>query len=157
MLSYADSYLENRDDSKDIVQDVFIYFFSMLRSGKYTEQGKLFHLLLRITHHRIGDFFDRKKLRDDAFTPLQDKEKFDAAEQPDEDSFSREEMKWFREKVHRLKPMERKVLIMRYHGRHWEDIGKKTDMNANSASHMYSRLVKQLRKENERNDETRMM
>ena len=149
LLSYVYSYVENHDDSKDIVQEVFKEFFSMLRSGKYTEQGKLFHLLLKIAHHRIEDFFDKKKLHDAHFDSAQcDSDWVLIPEEEDAEAFTEEEMKLFRELVHALELLERKILIMRYHGRHsWEEIGEETGMSANSASHMYSRIVRHLRQE----------
>jgi RNA polymerase sigma factor (sigma-70 family) len=152
MLYYADSYVDNLEDAEDIVQEVFTEFIVMLHSGKYTEQGMLKHLLIRMTHSCVEDYFKRKKKRESIFIPLEvwlesSAEFLAVAEEPPAEGFTAEEMKIFRKLVHLLKPKPKKIVVMRYHGRHsFEDIAHHCGISTNSATKIFSRVMDSLRK-----------
>jgi RNA polymerase sigma factor (sigma-70 family) len=149
MLRYADSYLHNMADSRDIVQDVFEEFIVMLASGKYTEQGKLHRLLIMMVHHHVEMYFREKRKHDSVFTPLDTAEgdDYDRAEEQRRHEFSAEEMKIFRELVHELKPRAKRIVVMRYHGRHsFEDIAQRCNVSTNTATKIFSRVMEWLRK-----------
>jgi RNA polymerase sigma-70 factor (ECF subfamily) len=146
LLRYAGSYVHSSEDAKDIVQDVFTEFILMLHSAKYTEQGKLHHLLIKMTHHEVDEFFRRKKKHDSVFISLSENSN-DAEEEQGGEEFSAEEMKIFRKTIHLLKPRDKKIVVMRYHGKHsFEDIAHRCSISTNSATKIFSRVMTSLRK-----------
>ena len=57
IFSYINSKTIDIDVSNDILQETFIKVFSLVKTGKYNEQGKFLPWVLRISHNLVMDHF----------------------------------------------------------------------------------------------------
>ena len=61
ILNYINSKVLDPDISNDILQETFIKVFSLVKLGKYNEQGKFLPWTLRISHNLVMDHFRNVK------------------------------------------------------------------------------------------------
>ena len=57
IFNYINSKTIDIDVSNDILQETFIKVFSLVKTGKYNEQGKFLSWVLRISHNLVMDHF----------------------------------------------------------------------------------------------------
>ena len=57
IFNYINSKTIDIDVSNDILQETFIKVFSLVKTGKYNEQGKFLPWVLRISHNLVMDHF----------------------------------------------------------------------------------------------------
>ena len=57
IFNYINSKVLDSDISNDILQETFIKVFSLVRLGKYNEQGRFLPWILRISHNLVMDHF----------------------------------------------------------------------------------------------------
>jgi RNA polymerase sigma-70 factor (ECF subfamily) len=57
IFNYINSKVIDIDVSNDILQETFIKVFSLVKTGKYNEQGKFLPWVLRISHNLVMDHF----------------------------------------------------------------------------------------------------
>lgn len=148
LLRYAGSYIRNRQDCEEIVQDVFTDFALLLRSGRYTERGKLSHLLAQIAHACIINHIIKKSKQNGLFTQMPDG--FDsAADSGAEENYSPQgkKMKLLRAALRGIKEVPRKIFMFRYHGHiSFEEIGKHLSIKPHTAMTIQERTMEKLRK-----------
>jgi|TARA_B100000780_G_scaffold141461_1_gene99047 RNA polymerase sigma-70 factor (ECF subfamily) len=61
IFNYINSKVLDSDISNDILQETFIKVFSLVRLGKYNEQGRFLPWILRISHNLVMDHFRNVK------------------------------------------------------------------------------------------------
>jgi RNA polymerase sigma factor (sigma-70 family) len=147
ILRYINSYLNDWQQSKDILQNVLMDFVLLLRSGKYVEQGKVYHLLISMAHNRIHEYF-RAQHRHSVFLPLSE-----VAHQQPEELAQEEEWQPTRSEMLRLhaclramKERKRAIFMKRYHGVPYEKIARTMGISSDAAKVQFYRTVKKLRK-----------
>ena len=146
LFRYTSSYIHDRQDCEDIVQDVFTDFVLLLRSGKYSEQGKMHNLLVKMARHHVINSIDHLHLYNALFTQT---DAFDSPEAGDEETYKpgREKMLRLRAALRNLTEKELQIFMLRYHAKaSFEEIGKRLDMKPHTAMSIHTRTLSKLRK-----------
>jgi RNA polymerase sigma factor (sigma-70 family) len=147
LLRYANAYLSDYGECKNIVQDVFIEFLLLLRSGKYHEEGRVHNLLVQMTHHRVLDYLRYKHKHEELFTELP--EDFEVAEKATWETYKPKPKKMLRLCIawRQLKELPRKIFMLRYHeGKTFEEIGKLIGMKTHTVKSIQRRTEQKLSK-----------
>ena len=147
ILRYINSYVNDGQQSKDIFQNVLMDFVLLLRSGKYTEQGKVHHLLISMAHNRIHEHF-RAQHRHNIFSPLSEADNQQTEESAQEEEWqpTRSEMLRLHAYLRAMKDRKRAIFMQRYHGVPYEKISRTMGISSDAAKVQFSRTVKKLRK-----------
>lgn len=157
IFRYISSYIRDRQQCEDIVQDVFTDFVLLLRSGKYEESGRVKHLLVQMAHAHIKNYIKHECRHDALFTRLPDN--FDSADdsgQEEKYNPQREKMIRLRAGLRGIKEVPRKIFMFRYHKRKsFEEIGKHFNMKPHTAMTIHARIMEKLRKVIAGNKQTR--
>ncbi len=61
LFSYILYHVRNADVAEDIFQETFVKVVVTIRDGRYTESGKFYSWVTRISHNLVIDFFRREK------------------------------------------------------------------------------------------------
>jgi len=129
--------VKDRNVAEDLFQDTMIKVVSMIRSGKYNEEGKFLPWVIRIARNLAIDHF-RKVQR----TPLQrESEDYDIfnsihrAEESAETEIIRDEnARYIKKLIQHLPDKQREVLIMRsYADLSFKEIAELTNVSINTA------------------------
>lgn len=115
---YTAIHMQVKDDylADDIFQETFIKVISILREGRYDEQGKFLSWVVRIAQNMVIDYF-RKESRGPSMVSSESQDIFDLLEISDEDietKIVRNQISYDLTRLIQLLPDEQKeVLIMR--------------------------------------------
>ncbi len=149
---YTSIYLLVKDQylAEDIFQDTFIKVINTLRGGRYNEEGKFLHWVMRIAHNLVIDYF-RKEKRTPIITSADGTDVLNLIqiyEESVEERMLREQSYTDLRATIQLLPDEQKeVLIMRhYAGLSFKDIAELTDVSINTALGRMRYALSNLRK-----------
>ena len=129
--------VKDRDIAEDLFQDTMIKVVSMIRCGKYNEEGKFLPWVIRIARNLAIDHF-RKAQRN----PLQrENEEYDifnssqrSEESAEEEIIRDENARYIKELIQQLPAKQREVLIMRsYADLSFKEIAALTNVSINTA------------------------
>lgn len=105
--------INSPDDAEEILQDTLYAFLEAIRD--FAGEARLQTFLYSICHHKVVDFYRRKKLRQVVFSAVPQLENIAASILTPEEEF---DVTVLREKIHRvlgrLLPMYKKVLLLKY-------------------------------------------
>ena len=105
--------INSPDDAEEILQDTLYAFLEAIRD--FAGEARLQTFLYSICHHKVVDFYRRKKLRHVVFSAVPQLETIAASILTPEQEF---DVTVLREKIHRvlgrLLPMYKKVLLLKY-------------------------------------------
>ncbi len=142
--------INDEDLLEDIFQEVFIKVMTVIRSGRYTAQGRFKQWLSRITHNRIMDHFRQEK--NSPYT--MDK---DACERLgfQDDSLNSEELMLLKDNlsdlelyISRLDQEQQDVLRMRFwYSMSFKEIAEEKEISINTALGRMRYALKNLRKQ----------
>lgn len=137
VYAYIFNMVKCHQTTDDIFQDTFIKIIHTLKSGKYNEEGKFIHWVIRISHNLIIDHFRRNK-RMPIQQPMNDQDPFERLHLPSpskEDLLIEEQIySDVRQLVEQLPEDQKQVLKMRhYMGMSFKDIAEETDVSINTA------------------------
>ncbi|MGI6321239.1 MAG: RNA polymerase sigma factor [Bacteroidales bacterium] len=138
LFSYVNMIVRNKEVAEDISQDTFLKAISVLRKGKYNEEGKFPQWLMRIGHNLSIDYF-RKLSRMPIFDTTN--ENFDIFDLIGGEELSVEE-RIVMEQIHSdvralldLLPAEQKTVmyLRHYQNMSFKEIAEQTNVSINTA------------------------
>jgi len=143
--------------AEDLLQETFIKAVTMIRAGKYNEEGKFLPWVSRIAHNMAIDFF-RKQKRHPMIQVEEGNSVFDTADfaEPsfedlhiEQETFAR-----LRRLIQKLPDTQREVLMMRhYMNMSFQEIAEATNVSINTALGRMRYALINLRKQlNQSND-----
>lgn len=147
LATYIRTKIENTQDADEILSDVLYAFLDALRD--FTGKSNLKTFLYAIAHHKIVDYYRRKKIKHYVFSRLPQLESFVSPLLLPEDAY---ESGLMAEKVHRtlgsLLPQYRNALLFKYADNlSVSDIAKKLSVTLKSAESVLFRARKAFVKE----------
>lgn len=105
--------ISSPDDAEEVLQDTLYAFLEAIRD--FAGASRLQTFLYSICHHKVVDYYRRKKLRQVVFSALPQLETIATSILTPEEEF---DVTMLREKIHRvlgrLLPMYKKVLLLKY-------------------------------------------
>lgn len=105
--------ISSPDDAEEVLQDTLYAFLEAIRD--FAGASRLQTFLYSICHHKVVDFYRRKKIRHVVFSAVPQLETIAASILTPEEEF---DVTMLREKIHRvlarLLPMYKKVLLLKY-------------------------------------------
>lgn len=146
LFRYTSTFIWDRQDCEEIVEDVFIELVLLLRSGKYKESGRVKHLLVHMARNHVFNFIDHLHLHKSLFTELADDSDIPVA---GDEAYNpgREKMLRLRHALRNLSETELQIFMLRYHGKaSFEEIGKKLNIKPHTAMTIHARTMDTLRK-----------
>ena len=137
--------------ARDIVQDTFVKFYTVFSEGRYNEEGKLLHYLLRVAHN-LGIDHLRAQKKMPRITNSEGKDIFTFLNIRNEDAFdtleSRENHEVLRLAISKLPKVQQELLILRFYGKMpFKDIAELTGINLNTCLGYVRNAVINLRKQ----------
>lgn len=109
--------VKDKETASDLTQDTFFKVIDTIRNGRYNENGKFQHWIVRIAHNIAIDFY-RKNSKVGFVRDEEDYSIFDTlqiVETSKEDEIKQKEIKTLlRECIHKLPFEQRQVLLMRH-------------------------------------------
>lgn len=136
MFRFAQKIVVNEDAVKDILQEVFIYYYQKLDNGHEIHNPKSW--LLRATINKCIDYTKRQKklIKIDNINPIMVKE----------DLFEINQTKMIvNQALDKLKPKERALAILYSEGLPYLEISQLTDIKYSSVGKTISRTLKKLK------------
>lgn len=129
--------VKDRSVAEDLFQDTLIKVVSMIRSGKYNEEGKFLPWVIRIARNLAIDYF-RKMQRNPLQRESEDYDIFNSAqraeESAEEEIIRDENARYIKELIQQLPAKQREVLIMRsYADLSFKEIADLTNVSINTA------------------------
>lgn len=137
-FNYIFHIVKDEDLANDIFQETFVKAITVIRQGRYEDNGKFGAWINRVAHNLIIDHFRRNKSENTVSSDnedcdiLNDKE---LCEQSIEDTLVSSQLtKDLRRLVHELPEAQRQVLMMRiYRDMSFKEIAEETGVSINTA------------------------
>jgi RNA polymerase sigma-70 factor (ECF subfamily) len=129
--------VKDRFIAEDLYQETLMKILSMIREGRYNEEGKFLPWAIRISRNLAIDFF-RKEKRNPMVHSTEDYDLFSVIghteESPEKKIISAENTRYIRELINRLPDKQREVLVMRhYSDLSFKEISDLTEVSINTA------------------------
>lgn len=140
VFSYLIFSLKNQEAAEDAFQDIFMKVIVYLNSGKYQENGKFCHLLMRIVRNLLIDQYRHNK--NDISTVSNDECEIDLFNDPstavnenkEQELIDQQLFKDVKSLIVLLPKQQREVLLMRYfEDLSFKEIAEKTNCSINTA------------------------
>lgn len=138
IFNYILMIVKDKYIADDIFQDVFLKVSSFLKDGRYKDDGRFVHWVLRISHNKVIDHFRAQKNHREVSTDDEGKERIadkNNSEKNIEEIIIKEQMEGDVRKLVDSLPLEqREVVIMRHYlDLSFKEIAEQTNVSINTA------------------------
>lgn len=145
LLRYAGSLLRNREDARDVIQEVFIRYVKTVREGTVVNNAQAW--LFRAARNKCYDLL-RSKRREMEMLLDEDVSIADFAdnhETPDKEIARLEIMQLIRQQINKLKPRNREVVILKIeHNKSYKEIAEILDITSTNVGFILHQSIKEI-------------
>lgn len=137
VMGYIRKQIADKELVSDLFQDTFMKAIITMKSGRYNEEGKFIHWIIRIAHNLIIDYYRHQK----KMPAVRDTEEYDVManlrlydKNIEEDLITKQIHKDVRKLVAHLPDSQREVVQLRmYNEMSFKDIAERTNVSINTA------------------------
>lgn len=154
LLRYANRLLRDRENARDVVQEVFIRLVEIRRNEQsFQKNGKtkienLKAWLFKITRNRCLDHLRLKKRQLEIsidIDKIEDLGNFTESERPDKTVEEQEEMQLVRKQIMELEPRAREVVILKFeHDKSYKEIAEIMKLSVGNVGFILHQSIKKI-------------
>lgn len=145
LLRYASRILRDSEEAKDVAQETFVRYLERRKDGETVENPSAW--LFKVARNRCLDRLrlKRKELEIHLDENETDRAFADQTAEPDWQAARNDEMTIMRQKIDKLPPREREVLILKLeHGKSYKEIAAILDLSVSNVGFILHQTIKTL-------------
>ncbi len=141
LCAYVERFLHGEDESKDIVQEVFIGLWKS--NQEFDTIKNLNYYLYRSCYNRALNYIRNQKVSDKKFEPINDYHSFESDEVYDE-TLESEVVRRLYQHINDLPNQQKQILLLKLKGYSWVEIAEDLDISINTVKTYRARAFKVL-------------